>query len=439
MDPAQIVVLTVFVGVFIGILTEKIDKTIIVLVGAFFLITFGYLDFEHAIHAVDFDTICLLLGMMLLVEALREVKIFDWMAIKLGILTRGNPVLIFMLIGLSTAVFSAFLDNVTTVLIMAPLMISLSQGMGLPPKIFILSVIFLSNIGGAATLIGDPPNILIGSQVPGLTFGSFLQYLTAPVLVSIAAMFALWKWTKRDIIKSRNDNFSWLFASNLMLEDLKRQERSLRIPKSITIRSVTVFILVILGFFSHSITHMEPAVIAMLGATIMLAVFHRELNLHHLFAKVEWPTLLFFAGLFVVVGGMEEVGILEILAHQLTSITDNLWVLMMIVLFASAILSAIVDNIPFVAVMIPVLKELLSSPMFLNHPKAGLLWWALALGACFGGNGSLIGASANVVTVAIAESKGIKIGFKEFLKESIPITALTIFISAGYLTLLYFW
>ncbi|MCB0332534.1 MAG: hypothetical protein KDD55_03475, partial [Bdellovibrionales bacterium] len=308
-----------------------------------------------------------------------------------------------------------------------------------PPKIFILSVIFLSNIGGAGTLIGDPPNILIGSQVPGLTFGSFIQYLTFPVVASIAALFLLWKWTKRDIIKSRNDNFSWLFASNLMLEDLKRQERSLRIPKSITIRSVGVFSLVLVGFFSHSITHMEPAVIALLGATIMLAVFHRELNLHHLFAKVEWPTLLFFSGLFVVVGAMEEVGLLEILAHQLTTITDNLWILMMVVLFASAILSAIVDNIPFVAVMIPVLKELLSSDIFMNHPKAGLLWWALALGACFGGNGSLIGASANVVTVAIAESKGIKIGFKEFAKDSVPVTAMTIFISAGYLTVLYFW
>ncbi len=438
-DLTQITILVIFGGVFAGIISEKLDKTIIVLIAACIILLGGFLGFEEAIHAIDFDTITLLMGMMLVVETLREVKLFDYLAIKLGIMTKGNPLFIFLFIGIATAVFSAFLDNVTTVLIIAPLMISLVKGIGLPPKIFVLSVIFLSNIGGAATLIGDPPNILIGSQVPSLTFASFLQYMSVPVIISCVALYFYYRIRKGDVIRSRNDNFTWLFTSNLMLQDLKRQQKALTIHPKIFFRSALVLFIILLGFFTHAITHIEPSVIALLGATLMLIAFHRHLDIHHLFARVEWPTLLFFACLFVVVGAMEHAGILEILSHELVSLTQNLWVLIMIILWASAILSAIVDNIPFVAVMIPVLKELMKSEVFAGDPKIHLLWWALALGACFGGNGSMIGASANVVTCAIAKSRGVNIGFKEFAIEAIPVTLISIIISSVYLSILYIW
>lgn len=438
MSADQIIVLTIFVLVFAGILTEILDKTLIVLAAAIIIILSGFLPFDEAIHSIDFNTICLLLGMMLLVDTVRSIRLFEWLTCKLALYTKGDPVLIFFCVGTTTAVFSAFLDNVTTVLIIVPLIIAIARGMGLPPRVYIMSVIFLSNIGGAATLIGDPPNILIGSQVKELTFGAFLQYLTVPVILSCIAAFWYLRATNRDAIKTRANNFSWLFMSNLMLQDVRRREQGLLIPRSVMIRAVLVFALVLVGFFTHSMTHLEPAVVALAGAFLMMIVFHKPTDVHHLLAELEWSTLMFFAGLFVVVGSMEAVGLLELISHTLVSTTDNLLVLLLIVLWASAILSALIDNIPFVAVMIPVLKDLLATGTFSGHPKAGLLWWALALGACFGGNGSMIGASANVVSCAIARSEGIVITFREFLKYSLPVTFMSIVISSGYLTVLYY-
>ncbi|MEZ4754293.1 MAG: ArsB/NhaD family transporter [Bdellovibrionota bacterium] len=435
----QIVVSAVFIVVFIGIISEKLDKVLIVMFGALALILTGYIGFEDAIHAIDFNTICLLLGMMLLVEGMREVKIFDWIALELGLITKGDPVKVFLLFGIATAIFSAFLDNVTTVLIMVPLMISLAKGIGLNAKIYILVLVFLSNIGGAATLIGDPPNILIGTQVSSLKFIDFIQYMSIPVIITSILTFWYIKKTKPADIKSRNKDFPWLFLSNLMLEQMKREKAALSIPKSVLVKTSIIFGLVILGFFSHAIFHLEPAVVALAGAIVMLITFHKKIDLHHLVAHVEWPTLLFFAGLFVVVGAMEHAGVLETISQSLVQMTDNLWVLLMIILWASAILSGLVDNIPFVAVMIPILKQLLAQEPYASNPKAALLWWALALGACFGGNATMIGASANVVSVAIAKTRGIHIGFKEFAKEALPVTLISIIVSSFYLTALYLW
>ncbi|MCI5066132.1 ArsB/NhaD family transporter [bacterium] len=434
---SQIFVVAVFVSIFIGILLDKVDKTLLAAAGAMILVLSGALPFEAAIHAIDFDTIGLLLGMMVFVEGLTAVGVFRWFSLQLGLITKGNPLIIFLLVSLSTAFLSAFLDNVTTVLILAPLMISLTQGIGLPPKIFLLSVIFMSNIGGAATMIGDPPNILIGSQVDSLGFVDFLQFMTAPVLVSMVLITLYLKFMKSDVIRSRNDNLGWLFTSNLMLSDIRHQAQSFVLPRATQIKAGFVFALVILGFLLHPVTHIEPPVVALTGGVLLLLLFHKEIDLHHLFGKVEWHTLLFFAGLFIVVGALEEVGVLEALSHVLVSLTSNTLTLILIVLWSSAILSALVDNIPFVAVMIPVLKDLLEQEPFASDPKSYLLWWALALGACFGGNGSIIGASANVVSVGIAQARGISISFLEFAKEALPITFITIVISSIYLILLY--
>jgi Na+/H+ antiporter NhaD/arsenite permease-like protein len=433
----QIFVITVFISIFVGIILDKVDKTLLAVAGAVLLMLGGVLDFEGAVHAIDFDTIGLLLGMMVFVEGLTEVRVFQWISLQLGLITKGNPLAIFLLLGIATAFLSAFLDNVTTVLILAPLMITLTQGIGLPPKIFLLSVIFMSNIGGAATMIGDPPNILIGSQVEDLGFVDFLQYMTAPVLVSMVLVILYLKIAKRDLIQSRNSHFGWLFTSSLMLSDIRHQARTFHLPQKIKVKAFLVFAFVILGFLLHPVIHIEAPVIAITGAVLLLLSFHKEIDLHHLFSRVEWHTLLFFAGLFIVVGALEEVGVLELLSHLLISLTTDTLALILLVLWASAILSAIVDNIPFVAVMIPILKDLLAQEPFRSDPKSYLLWWALALGACLGGNGSMIGASANVVTVGIARSRGVDINFVEFAKEALPVTLITIIISTIYLAVLY--
>lgn len=432
----QLAVALVFLSVFVGIVLEKIDKTVVVLTGALFLVLTRYLSFEQAIEAVDYHTIALLLGMMIVVVCLNELQLFRWLALRLALLTRGNPVRIFVTFGLVTAILSAFLDNVTTVLVIVPLLIALTAGIGLDSRPYILFAIFMSNVGGTSTLIGDPPNLMIGSQA-GLPFAKFPQYLLAPVVACVVMTLIWLRATHRTEIASRNKSFGWLFMSNLTLEQFRTELDELRIPKAVIIKATVTCGLVLVGFFTHTLTGIEASVVALVGAVILLAVFHDRLNLHHIIAHVEWPTLLFFTGLFVVVGAVEHVGILKTIAGWLISLSDNLWVLIMIVLWASAMLSAIVDNIPFVAVMIPVIKELQASEAFAQHPGAQLLWWALSLGACLGGNATSIGASANVVALAIARTRGVEIGFRAYAREAVWITLGMIVICSVYLSVLY--
>ncbi|MCA9243019.1 MAG: ArsB/NhaD family transporter [Phycisphaerales bacterium] len=432
----QLIVLLIFVSVFAGIIFDKIDKAIVSLAGGAVVVLAGYLTFERAIHYVDFETIGLLLGMMLLVACVQEVHVFEWIALKMAIASRGSPVLILVAFGTATAVFSAFLDNVTTVLIMIPLVISITRGIGLNPVPFLLACVFLSNIGGAATLIGDPPNILIGTRVPELTFGSFLEYMTVPVLISGALGLLYLKWANRGI-RSRTRDFPWLFASNLMLEQIRRQERELHVPASVMIRAGGVMAIVIGAFLAHTWLHLSVAMVAIAGAILMLLVFGRRVDFHQVVHHVEWPTLLFFSGLFVVVGAMEEVGILERVALWMVSITDNTLVLIMLILWGSAILSGMVDNIPFVAVMIPVLQRMMKSEPLVSDGSSHLLWWALVMGACFGGNATMIGASANVVGCAIGRSRGVVINFGAFARTAIPVTLITLIVSSVYLGVLY--
>lgn len=490
MTPDQWVVLIVFTLVFVGIFMEILDKSILVLAAAGLLVVTGYIDFHSAIAAIDFDTICLLLGMMLVVACLTELKIFDWLAIRLALITRGNPIFVFLAFALSSAVLSAFLDNVTTVLILIPLVIMLTRGIGLNPIPYVLVTVFLSNIGGAVTLIGDPPNVLIGSQVSHMTFSDFPKYMMVPVLISTVAALIFLKWFYSDSIQSRGKKFGWLFASHLMLTDFRRRAAELVIPRDVAIRVSVVSALILVGFFmhgapggghggghgggghggghaalpaetntaavnpvfaagleiqpalyledptpadaraanDHDATHesdtshdgehgekivgvedgavgenaaaasddghgflaLSPPVVAIIGAVLMVVAFYKRLDVHHLMHHVEWTTLLFFAGLFVVVGAAEHVGLLNLISDKLVSLTDNPFVLIMIVLWSSAIMSGIVDNIPFVAVMIPVLKSLLDQPPFSDDPSSGLVWWALVMGACFGGNATMI-------------------------------------------------
>lgn len=433
----QIFVSVVFVAVFIGIMLEKIDKTAIVLSAALLLILTNHLTFEQAVEAIDHHTLGLLMGMMIVVVSLTELQLFRWIALRLAILTRGNPVLIFVAFSVATGVISAFLDNVTTVLVTVPLLISLTKAIGLDPKPYVLSAVFLSNVGGTATLIGDPPNLMIGSRA-NIPFIEFPKFLLVPCVLCAVSTLTFMRWRHPVDIASRDKSFPWLFLSQLSLEQFRRELDELRLPTSVVVKAGVVCAVVLVGFFTHTLTHIEASVVALTGATALLVVFFQSLNLHHVLAKVEWPTLLFFTGLFVVVGALEHAGVLLLIANALTSITHNLWVLMMIVLWASAVLSAIVDNIPFVAVMIPIIQTLQAGELFGKDPHVHLLWWALALGACLGGNATAIGASANVVSCAVARSQGVEITFAGFARDAVPSTFIMIVVCAAYLSVL-FW
>lgn len=434
----QVAVSIIFVLTFAGIISEKLEKSVVALLGALAVILGGFLTFHEATESIDFNTIGLLLGMMLIVEVLREIKIFDWLALRLTISTKGDPVIIFVAFSLITAIMSAFLDNVTTVLINVPLVIALTEGMGLNPRPYVLSLIFMSNLGGSITLIGDPPNILIGSKVAELTFIKFIQYLILPGLLSTFAAMLFLKWRYASEVRSRKSDLIPLFMSQLVIEDVKRRLASLELKRDVVIKAAAAFGITILGFFSHPITHIEPAVVAILGAVIFLALFKARVNFHHTVARIEWPTLLFFSGLFIVVHSLESAGVLRSIANLLVSVTSSPLILMLLILWVSAMLSAIVDNIPFVAVMIPVLQGVSASEQLAADPNRELLWWALALGACYGGNGTAIGASANVVSCAISSSRGYGITFRQFLRDSIPTTIISVVIASLYLTALYY-
>ena len=435
--------IAIFVFTYLFIAVGKLpgyhlDRAGAALLGASLMVWLGVLSLEEAFAAIDFNTIALLLGMMIVVACLRELHIFDWLATRLALLTRGDPILIFVAFTGTCAILSAFLDNVTTVLVLVPLIIALTRGMGLDPTPYVLTTVFTSNIGGALTLIGDPPNILIGSLV-GIPFSAFPKYMFVPVALSAIGVVWLERLRNRATVRSRATHFGLLFTSKLFLTEFERRAAALRIERSVAWRSGLIGGVVLGGFFAHNVLHVEPAVVALVGAVLMLGAFHRTLDLHELLHHVEWTTLLFFSGLFVLVGAAEHTGLLEEISRGLVSLTNSVLPLILIVLWSSAIFSGIIDNIPFVAVMIPVLQGLMKTEPF-NAPESNshLLWWALVMGACFGGNATMIGASANVVSCGIANREGVRITFASYVKAALPGTILTIVISSVYLVALYY-
>ena len=418
--------LLIFLGSYGLIISEKIHRTITAIFGAGLLVVLGTLmDFYHqgeAIAAVDFNTIGLLIGMMIIVGITKETGIFQYVAIKTAKFARGNPWHIMILFALITAVFSAFLDNVTTVMLMVPMTLVICDNLSIHPMPFLLTEIFMSNIGGAATLIGDPPNILIGSAAD-LSFTQFLVNLGPPVLMIMVVMMILFKYMYKKRIQTDREHME-----KIMTIDEKESIEDSTLMK----KSLFVLGLVILGFFLHGMLHMEAATIAIFGAALLLLLDNK--NPERVFREVEWVTIFFFVGLFVLVGGLESVGIIHWLASKLIVFTQgNMELTSMVLLWGGAIFSAFIDNIPFVATMIPVVQDLGAT-----FPNLGPLWWSLALGACLGGNGSLVGASANLVVVGIAEKSGYKIRFLDFLKIGFIIMIITVAIGNGYIWLRYF-
>jgi len=431
--------LAVLLGMYVILITEVIHRTAIALFGALVMLIVlfmtGVLDphdsVDFVIGAIDFNTIGLLLGMMVIVGILGETGIFQYIGIKAAKISNGNVWKLMVILAIITAVGSAFLDNVTMVLLMVPVTISVCKILNINPISFILAQIFASNIGGATTLIGDPPNIMIGSAA-GIDFMAFAYHMTPEIIITMAVTIVLFKFMFRKDLKQKPENIEKLQA----LDEKKEIKDSMLLKKSAIVLGI-----VIVMFMLHGMLDLEVSIIALGGAAVLLVVTGKQPYVA--FRHVEWPTLLFFCGLFIIVGGVEVSGALELLAHNILEITGGeLGTTMFTITMVSAFASAFVDNIPFTATMIPIIENISVDPAFADNLTAfdyNPLWYALAFGADLGGNGTLIGASANLVAIAIAEKFGYRIFFREFLIKGLPIMIITTLVAFGafYLRVLF--
>ncbi|MCF8104717.1 MAG: ArsB/NhaD family transporter [Desulfohalobiaceae bacterium] len=424
--------IVVFVLVYAIITLELVNKAVAALLGVMVLLMLGVVDEHSAAGFIDFETIMLLLGMMAIVIILRQTGFFSMVSVKIAELTRGSPLKILLLFSIVTAVMSAFLDNVTTVLIMVPIIIELTMGMGLDPRLYVISQAIISNIGGTATLIGDPPNIIIGSKV-GLTFNQFLVNLSLPVVLSFAATLLYIWFTNREQFQPINTNLAKLFSVHLLLEKIRYQYLDTTIDRVFLAKGLFCLGLAIALFVTQTITGISPGVAALFAAMLLMVITRVEVET--VLEEIEWGTLLFFAGLFILVGTLEEKGVIEWIAHNVfLKVGDNPYVLVLVVLWVSGIASGFLDNIPFTITMIPIVELLLQS----THIPNNILWWALALGACFGGNITMIGASANIVSIGMAKKFKQDITFLEFMKSSVIVSLITLSIASIYLVV-YLW
>lgn len=424
--------LTVFVLTYAAIISEKINRSVVALLGAGLMILTGVLYQSEAFAKLDLNTIGLLTGMMVIVAITRKSGVFQYVAVVAAKLVRADPWGLLLMLSVVTALFSSLLDNVTTVLLIAPVVLLITDELKLNPYPYLFSTIFASNIGGTSTLIGDPPNIMIGSAAK-LGFNDFLWNLGPLVLVVfVVTMIPIYFIWGRKLKASAEDR------AQVMAFNEKDAITNSRLLK----QCLCVIALVILGFvFAHPLGQ-EPATIAMFGAALLLLLQawgktsdEQSEEVHATYCEVEWVTIFFFLGLFVVVAGIEKAGALEIVAREIVGFTKgDLGVTATVILWVSAILSAVVDNIPFVATMIPVVQNMEHT---FGAEKINILWWALSLGACLGGNGTLVGASANLVVAGLAERSGQPIRFVPFMLMAFPLMLLSIAVSMLYLWVRY--
>jgi Na+/H+ antiporter NhaD/arsenite permease-like protein len=417
--------IAIFVVAYALIATERVHRVVAALVGGALMLLLRILDANDAFHrpetGIDWEVVFLLLGMMLIVAVLRRTGLFEYLAIWSAKRARGRPFRIMVILCVVTAVASALLDNVTTVLLVAPVTLLIAERLGVSPVPYLIAEVLASNIGGTATLVGDPPNIIIGSR-GGLSYLDFLVNLGPISLLTLVVFLVLARWLFRHHLTVRPDRVSEVMALD---------EREAITDPGLLIRSLVVLVAVTAAFVMQTVLGYDPSVVALMGGGVLVAVSGRETE--GLLRDVEWETLLFFAGLFLMVGGLVQVGVLDAVADWAGDATAGRpLVAALLILVVSAVLSGFVDNIPYVAAMAPVVAAL-SADL-----GGDVLWWSLALGADLGGNATLVGASANVVVAGIAGRAGHPIRFGEFLKYGVVVTAVSIAMSAVYLWLRYF-
>ncbi len=430
----------VFVTAFALIISEKVHKTKVALVAAAITLVLGLLTQDEAFHSphlgIDYNVIFLLIAMMIIVSILGKSGVFEWTAVKLAKLAHGRPFPIMVIFLVFTAVFSALLDNVTTVLLFAPVTLLIADELDLDPTPFLIGEALASNIGGTATLIGDPPNLMIASR-SGLTFMDFVVNL-APVVVVMMGALLIATWI--------------LFGRSLKVDEERQQhimgmnEKKLIKDPVLVKKSLSVLGITTVGFIAHGWLGFEPATVALFGAAVLLLI--SKLDPHDVLAEVEWPTIFFFIGLYITIGGVVKVGLISDLSHFVIETTapneHSMMATSMVLLWFSAIVSAFIDNIPYVATMAPLVTDMAGTIFsagadgaslgtdVLHHPVLLPVWWSLALGACLGGNGSPIGASANLVVLGVAERSGRKISFLKFMAYGMPTMFMTLVIATVY-------
>jgi Na+/H+ antiporter NhaD/arsenite permease-like protein len=411
----------IFLVAYALIASERFDRTLVALLGGLLVVALGVIGQEEAFAAIDFNVIFLLAGMMILAGGLARTGFFEYVAGIAIHFSKGQPFRLLIILAILTAILAAVLDNVTTVVLLTPVTLSIARTLRVSPFPYLISQIFASNIGGTATLIGDPPNIMIGSAA-GLDFGDFLVNL-APVVIVIMAIFL---------------GLMWLAFRGHMEDDANRLDILATVDpaaaikdRPLMIRSLIVLGLTIVGFLLHSALHLEAATIAMLGATVLMIV--GKLDTHDTLRDIEWNTLFFFVGLFMLIEAVVHVGIVGGIADSLADATaGDLGLATMGILWFSAIASAVVDNIPYTATAIPIVERLIQSGL-----EAEPLWWALALGACLGGNLTIVGASANIVVANLAARDGHPITFMQFLRYGSVVVLMSLAVSTAYMWLRY--
>ncbi len=423
----SVVAIVIFLVAYALIISEKFHRTVVALAGGILLIVFQVINQETALQHIDFNTIGLLIGMMMIVSIVSQTGLFKYLAIGAAQKVNADPVKLLISLGVLTSVCSALLDNVTTVLLMTPVIFSITSQLKVTPIPYLITEIIASNIGGTATLIGDPPNIMIGSSVRELTFVAFINNLTLIVALILMITLAIFVLIYHKQLKTTDE-----LKGQVMKLDAKKQIQDVPLLK----KCLFVLFLTISGFCLHQVLHLESATVALSGAVLLLFITYgkSEHELERIFHKVEWLTIFFFIGLFVLVSGLVETGVISLLAKDLMQVTSgNSVATTMVVLWLSALTSAFVDNIPFVATMIPLIKEVGTMGITNLDP----LWWSLSLGACLGGNGTLIGASANVIVVGLAAQEGYSISFIKYFKVAFPLMLLSIVISSVYIYVRY--
>jgi len=412
LDSALIIAVTVFLFTYALIISERVHRTVAALFGAAVVLFLRVVPWEKVPEYLDLDTLFLLIGMMIIVNTAKESGLFEYIAIKTAKLAKGSPMRVLLLFSVATAVVSSVLDNVTTVLLLTPMLIYITRLMEVDPIPFLLAEIFASNIGGTATLIGDPPNIMIGSAA-NLSFNEFLLNMGPIAFLDLLIMIGIIYLAYRRELHVSHSHRQDLLS---VIEGLSEEE-AIKDP-TLFKKSVVVILAVIILFFVHDRLGLEPAVVALSGASFLLLWSRQEPE--KILEKVEWTAIFFFIGLFIIVGSLVETGVIADVAKWMVGYIHSTGEAMLVIAWFSAIASAIVDNIPLTATMIPLIKAMGSS---LNtYP----LWWALSLGACLGGNGTAIGASANVVVIGIADREGIKITFMDFLKIGLVVMFATV-------------
>lgn len=429
----------IFAVALLLIISERIHKTVVAVFGASLVLILKILDQHEAFHiedyGIDWNVIFLLIGMMIIINLMRPTGLFEYIAIKSAKAGRGEPLRIMVIFAVITALLSALLDNVTTVLLLAPVTLLIADALEVDPIPFLIVEALSSNIGGTATLIGDPPNIMIASKAQ-LTFLDFIIHLTPVVIVMMVVFILLIRLVFGGRMKTREE---------LKQRIMRMDEREAIKDKAMLIKSLAVLAVVLVGFVLHGVFHYQPATVALFGAGLLLLLSGTH-EPHHVLAEVEWPVIFFFIGLFIMVGGLVKVGAIRMMSLDMLELTKgNLLGTSMLIMWFSAVASAVVDNIPYVATMNPLVVDMAremwpqaSGAELLRHPDLMPIWWSLALGACLGGNATPIGASANVIVVGMAEKSGNPISFMKFVAYGAPITVVTVFIAMVYVYLRYY-